>query len=232
MEKRWDAYFGAGYDYDDAVRLAKIWNSKDEIGTVKAEAGRRLLAGEALPFKPSPDNVADAKETRQVDAFFAAGYDYDDAAKLAQLWKTDDAYGAKVLAGKKLLAGEALPFEPTPGPDMADPTVQRQVEAFFAAGYDYDDAAELAKLWKLAEPYEAKVEGGKRLLAGDELPIKPDPANVAIAKEAERANAFFDAGYDYDDAVKLAKLWKMEPFEAKVEGGKRLLAGDELPIRP
>ncbi len=173
LEKRWDAYFGAGYDYDDAVRLAKIWNSKDEIGAVKAEAGRRLLAGEALPFKPSPDNVADAKETRQVDAFFAAGYDYDDAAKLAQLWKTDDAYGAKVLAGKKLLAGEALPFEPTPGPDMADPTVQRQVEAFFAAGYDYDHAVKLAKLWKLSDPSEAKAEAGKRLLAGRTLPIRP-----------------------------------------------------------
>ncbi len=172
LQKQWDAYFAAGYDYDDAVKLAKIWNSKDEIGTVKAEAGRRLLAGEALPVKPSPENVADAKEQRQVDAFFAAGYDYDDAVKLAKLWKTADAYDAKVLAGKKLLAGETLPVRPSPG-NVADAKVLRQVEAFFAAGYDYDDAVKLAKLWNLSDPSDAKAEAGKRLLAGRTLPIRP-----------------------------------------------------------
>jgi hypothetical protein len=171
LQKQWDAYFAAGYDYDDAVKLAKIWNSKDEIGTVKAEAGRRLLAGETLPVKPSPDNVADAKEQRQVEAFFAAGYDVDDAVQLARLWKTADAYEAKVLGGRKLLAGETLPVKPSPG--VADAKVQRQVEAFFAAGYDYDDAVKLARLWKLSDPTDAKAEAGKRLLAGRTLPIRP-----------------------------------------------------------
>ena len=47
------------------------------------------------------------------------------------------------------------------------------MDAFFAAGYDYDDAVQLAKLWKKADAYQAKVEGGKRLLAGETLPIKP-----------------------------------------------------------
>ena len=47
------------------------------------------------------------------------------------------------------------------------------MNAFFAAGYDYDDAVKLARLWKKSDPYQAKIEGGKRLLAGDTLPIKP-----------------------------------------------------------
>ena len=35
------------------------------------------------------------------------------------------------------------------------------MNAFFEAGYDYDDAVKLAKMWKLADPYQAKVAGGK-----------------------------------------------------------------------
>jgi hypothetical protein len=112
QEAAWDAYFAAGYDYDDAVELAKLWNSKDEIGDVKAEAGRRLLAGERLPIEPDPDTVADATEVARVEAFFAAGYSVEDAVELAELWKTADAYGAKVEGGKRLLAGDSLPIRP------------------------------------------------------------------------------------------------------------------------
>jgi hypothetical protein len=172
LQKRWDAYFAAGYDYEDALRLAKIWNSKDEVGAVKAEAGRRLLAGETLPVKPDPANVADAKETARVDAFFAAGYGYDDAVELAKLWKKSDAYAAKVEAGKRLLAGDTLPIKPS-GEDAVPVTEAVQVEAFHRAGYDYADAVKLADLWKMADAYEAKVEAGKKLLAGDRLPIRP-----------------------------------------------------------
>jgi hypothetical protein len=143
----------------------------------------------------------------------------------------------KAEAGRRLLAGETLPFAATPDepePEMApiSPADQKKRDAYFQAGYDYDDAVKLAKLWKL-NPDQAKVEAGKRLLAGKKLPIKPDPANVEEAKDAKRVNAFFEAGYDYTDAEKLARLWKLsDPYQGKVEGGKRLLAGKKLPIKP
>ncbi len=172
LQKAYDAYFNAGYDYDDAVKLSRLWRSKGDIGEVKAEAGRRLLAGERLPVRPDPANVADEKEQAQVAAFFTAGYDIDDAVELSKLWKTDDAYGAKVEGGKRLLAGKKLPIEPSPENVESAKDAER-VEAFFTAGYDYDDAVALARLWKLDDPYQAKVEGGKRLLAGDALPIRP-----------------------------------------------------------
>jgi hypothetical protein len=47
------------------------------------------------------------------------------------------------------------------------------VNAYFDAGYTYDDAIRLASLWKKADPYSAKVEAGKRILAGDAMPFKP-----------------------------------------------------------
>ncbi len=114
LQKDWDAYFNAGYGYDDALRLAQIWHMKADIGTVKAEAGKRLLAGETLPITPTaptPDPVGSA-ETSQVEAFFAAGYTYDDAVILANLWHTVDPYHAKIEGGKRLLAGQTLPIKP------------------------------------------------------------------------------------------------------------------------
>jgi hypothetical protein len=117
LQKAWDAYFAAGYDYDDAVKLAAIWNSSEEIGNVKAEAGRRLLAGETLPVvatpnSPEPETEVDPAEAKRVSAYFAAGYDWDDAVKLAKLWKLSDPYQAKVEGGKRLLAGKKLPIKP------------------------------------------------------------------------------------------------------------------------
>jgi hypothetical protein len=178
LQQRWDAYFQAGYDYDDAVRLSKLWQTNAEIGLVKAEAGRRLLAGETLPFAATPDPepsgepVENSEEQKQIQAFFYAGYTYDEAVKLAKLWKLSDPSDAKYLAGKKLLAGEKLPVKPTPAGVRAG-LESKRVDAFFAAGYDYYDAAKLQKLWKTKDAHSAKVEGGKRLLAGQTLPIKP-----------------------------------------------------------
>jgi hypothetical protein len=176
-------------------------------------------------------------ERTALDAYFEAGYDYDDAMRLAVLWKLKaDPYAIKAEAGRRLLAGETLPFRATPNEDVTetpDPAMERQLQAYFAAGYDYADAVKLAKLWKLSDPSEAKALAGKKLLAHQKLPIKPKPGNVAAAKEAAQVNAFFEKGYDVDDAIKLAKLWKLKTaYDAKVLGGKKLLAGETLPIKP
>ena len=115
QDEMFDAYFDAGYDYDDAERLAEMWRSPGNIGEVKAEAGRRLLTGEGLPFEPTPPSAGsrqseDSADQRALDAFFAEGYDYEDAVTLAKLWQTDTDQ-AKVMAGRKLLDGESLPVQ-------------------------------------------------------------------------------------------------------------------------
>ncbi|MCA2218964.1 hypothetical protein [Jidongwangia harbinensis] len=179
-QREYDAFFAAGYDYGDAEQLAKIWKSKEEIGQVKIEAGRRLLAGETLPVRPTPDDNDSGGEEVEVDpveearyrAYFEAGYVYEDAERLAELWNLDDPSKAKVEAGKKLLDGKKLPFKPKPA-NVADALEGKRVNKFFEAGYDVDDAVQLAKVWNLDTAYKAKVEGGKRLLAGNKLPIKP-----------------------------------------------------------
>jgi hypothetical protein len=176
LEKDWAAYFAAGYGYDDAVRLAALWHTEQNIGLVKAEAGRRLLAGDALPFPPHPQpsvpSTSDPADEAAVRAFLHAGYVWEDAVQLAALWKMPNPSDAKIAAGKKLEAGQKLPIEPKPG-NVAAAKEAAAVEKFFAAGYTYDDAVKLAALWKLPGAYAAKVAGGEKLLAGQTLPIKP-----------------------------------------------------------
>ena len=180
LQRYWDAYFGAGYDYDDAVKLAGLWHVDAEIGNVKAEAGRRLLAGETLPFPATPDpeespttsDPAAAAKEAQFKAFTFAGYTWTEAVKLAKIWHLSDPSEAKYLAGKKLLAHQSLPVKPQPA-NVASALESKRVDAFFSKGYDYDDAVQLAKIWHLKDASAAKVEGGKRILAGQSLLIKP-----------------------------------------------------------
>jgi hypothetical protein len=115
IQKDLNAYFAAGYGYDDAAKLAKIWKVRFDPAAIKAEAGRRLLAGETLPIKPGPEQSAppvDPRAQAEWNAFFAAGYDYADAVKLAKIWHKKSTDETKVLAGKKLLAGQTLPIAP------------------------------------------------------------------------------------------------------------------------
>jgi hypothetical protein len=126
---------------------------------------------------------------------------------------------------------------PVTTPPSPSPEFDRDLEAYFDAGYELGDSKKLAKLWNLSTDPEnllnVKAEAGRRLLAGEELPVKPTPGAVVSAKEARAVKAFFDAGYDFKDAKKLSKLWKAaSPYEAKVLGGEKVLAGEQLPIRP
>jgi hypothetical protein len=205
-----------------------------------------LLPGDPAASQPAGNNaiVAAAPATPVTDEaalkeYFAKGYGYDDAVRFAKLWhSTADIAAVKADAGRKLVAGVGLPYPPlprAPEPSPDSPEVklaQKQLAAFFDAGYQWDDAEKLAKLWHIKDPSDAKIAAGKKLLAHQSLPVKPKPANVAAALENKRVEAFFKKGYDIDDAQKLATLWHKSTFQAKVEAGKRLLAGEQLPVQP
>ena len=193
----------------------------------------------AVPSSAAATALSEADLQKAYAAYTAAGYGYDDAQKLAKIWhvKSQDFNKVKADAGRRLLAGQTLPIPPTPDVPVVDVPVSPQDEArfsaFFHAGYVYDDAVKLAKIWHIKDPADAKLMAGKKLLAHETLPVKPKPANVAEAKEAQKVETFFAKGYDVDDAIQLAKLWHLKTaYQAKVEGGKRLMAGQTLPIKP
>jgi len=60
---------------------------------------------------------------------------------------------------------------PTKSPSPAPG--QLEMDAYFEAGYGWTEAEMLARLWHFRDPAEAKVEGGRRLLAGERLPVRP-----------------------------------------------------------
>ncbi|MGI4894010.1 MAG: hypothetical protein ACRYF3_02735 [Janthinobacterium lividum] len=140
-----------------------------------------------------------------------------------------------------LTAVPALAHVPSPADAPAEqPEVDSgALDAFFAAGYDYDDAVSLGKTWNV-DSFEAKQSAGRKLLAGETLPIAagsadPAPENVTTdtsTADAPELDAYFSAGYDYDDAVELGKIWNVDFYDAKVSAGEKLLAGETLPVQP
>ncbi len=148
-----------------------------------------LQVAAAPPSAAAVSPLAAAQDKKAYDAYFAAGYDFDDAMELARLWDLDDSagdpdpYGTKAVAGRRLLAGEDLPIAPGAGPAPAavpreNPDDDPEV-AFLAAGYDWQDAVTLARMWgsrgglEDSEVLQVKAEAGQKLLDGETLPIRP-----------------------------------------------------------
>lgn len=149
------------------------------------------------------------------------------------------------LGGASLTTDRAVPFAAAPGAPtatLADPQEQR--EAFRSAGYDYDDAVELARLWGLRQDAadDVKAEAGRRLLAGERLPLAagagpaapaPAPPDLEAGPGEDPYVAFLNAGYDWNDAVELARLWgSSDVLQTKADAGRKLLNGETLPIAP
>jgi hypothetical protein len=178
-----------------------------------------------------PTSLSEAERDRDLDAYDRAGYGYDDAVQLAAIWHTDVNLGyVKAEAGSQLLAGRTLPIGPHPDPsDSASPATGSD-DAFFGAGYTFDDAVRLAELWKLPDPGDAKVKAAGKLEAGRPLPFPPRAANLRAVRDEAARQKFWGEGYDAKDAERLAALWHVSTGEAKVEAGRRLLAGKTLPI--
>jgi hypothetical protein len=195
---------------------------------------------QAAASAPRTSAPTGAELKKDLAAYFAGGYDYQNAEALARIWNISIPKGGsldqvKAEAGRRLLAGEKLPVEPNnEAVEPVDPKIQAEVDYFFKKGYTYDDAVHLAKIWKTKTPYDAKVEGGEKLLAGEKLPIKPGSSKpVGQRKKDVAEEAFFAKGYDYADAVKLAALWKTTTaYDAKVAAGEKILAGQTLPFAP
>jgi hypothetical protein len=81
-------------------------------------------------------------------------------------------------------------------------------------------------------PVGAMVSGPPPAPSPTASPTASPPASAPPEDHgSSELDAFFNAGYEWSDAVKLARLWKMpDPTDAKIEGGRRLIAGEHLPL--
>ena len=113
-----EAFWAAGYSTTDLARLGDLWQLEDTF-EVKARAGQLILDGKQAELGAPTPEVEDPTDAA-VTAFWDAGYTAEDAAALAALWSSEDVYEAKVAAGEKLLAGEALPVPPSGQPGVGE----------------------------------------------------------------------------------------------------------------
>lgn len=105
---------------------------------------------------------------------------------------------------------------------------REQYEAFWDSPY-VDDVDRLSALWG-TDTTETKARAGQLLLDG--RPIPALPVDPALATERQQDDAFWDAGYTYEDAEQLAALWGVVTSEAKALAGAALLEGRTLPVPP
>ncbi|WP_250030784.1 hypothetical protein [Paractinoplanes maris] len=82
----------------------------------------------------------------------------------------------------------------------------------------------------LPAPGRPATSGGSRVSSP---PVSGPPTAPDTASGRDPLNAYFGAGYGWDEAEKLARLWRLDdPGDAKVEAGRRLINGEPLPLRP
>ncbi len=82
-------------------------------------------------------------------------------------------------------------------------------------------------------PYDAKVRAGTKLVHHQPVPVTPGQNAWSVSSKIA-LEAYFDNGYGYDEAVRLAKLWHAptpqgDLTDVKVTAGRKVLAGIHLP---
>ncbi|MBX9456228.1 MAG: hypothetical protein KL863_09525 [Rhizobium sp.] len=104
--------------------------------------------------------------------------------------------GLLARAGALAVAGPAALAAGTIGARAQD----AEVNAFFAAGYDYCQAEKLGQYWSMS-PWDAKINGGAKILRGEAKFLRQ-----AARKAAKRFGC--STGFNYRDSDTLAEFWK------------------------
>ncbi len=121
---------------------------------------------------------------------------------------------APAVAPETIDDGEAM--------DRIDPFIK-----FASSQYDYCDAKVLSALWG-EDTSTAKSSIGRFLLNGeaallDEKLSGAQQRAVADMDNREIRCHYDEIGYDYEDAVVLAKYWNIDPWEAKMRIEEKFL---------
>lgn len=164
----------------------------------QAVAGVLQDAGVDWSFMP------DGYTQEQYEAFWGAGYTYEDVLALDELWGTGDTE-TKARAGQLLLDGESVPLPPS------GPVEEGTEQAAEPAGEGAPPVA--------ADPGEPAAEGDEWTGLGDRY-------------TQEQYDAFWGAGYTAEDVVALGELWTTGPLETKARAGQLILDGQQVPVAP
>jgi hypothetical protein len=104
-----------------------------------------------------------------------------------------------------LLFTTALSTIALPSPAFAQYSVDQAFDAYAWSGYNFCDAKMVGMLWNQGVS-EGKTIIGNKILNGisDDIPLI-----LRDSRAANNACTWQDTGYDYDDAVALARIWNL-----------------------
>jgi hypothetical protein len=130
---------------------------------------------------------------------------------------------------RKLLSLSALLSLGAPEIALADPVEQRK---FFASKYTYCDAKMLSFLWRQSID-ESKSRIGRKVGWGDDKVLEGmlrRARNQAQKLPKARCN-FHEAGFTYQDAEKLSRIWRTSPGQSKSLVEQKIMGGGESKVR-
>jgi hypothetical protein len=108
------------------------------------------------------------------------------------------------------------------------------MKAYAHSKYTYCDAKILSSFWQQSVE-ESKARIGRKIGWGGEnitiLNQMLTDARTQAKQHRERRCQFLEAGFVYEDAKKLAGLWKMSVDQAKANVENKILDGNEAQVR-
>lgn len=114
---------------------------------------------------------------------------------------------------------------------MPDGFTRDQYDAFWGAGYTAEDLEALRGLWR-TDALEAKARAGQMVLDGETVPVAPGaagPGESAYPVGVDDIEVLRKAGYTFEDAERLAELWKTDVYEAKARAADMVRDGETPP---
>ncbi|MEM7182069.1 MAG: hypothetical protein AAF518_14220 [Spirochaetota bacterium] len=174
-------------------------------------------------------NQATNPEDRQFRAYSNSKYSYYDAENLAKLWGLASPWDAKLKMGRLLLKGNKSQIDSALQANRK--SEEKHINAYSSSRYSYGDAENLAKLWGLSSPWDAKLKMGRLILQGKTAQI-----NRALGKDSKKEDreigAFGNSKYTYEDAKQLSYFWGLSsPWDAKLKIGKLILSGNGSQVK-
>ncbi|WP_147795039.1 hypothetical protein [Cellulomonas sp. Y8] len=212
---------------DIAARVAAALRSREPDPAATAAVADRIAATVAAAPRSAPLGVVRALPVSRAGRIAAAGVVTGTLAVVG----AGAAAAANPYSGFAVAVEDAVRAVGVDWSAMPAGYTREQYQAFWGQGYTTDDVAALEDLWQ-TDATTAKARAGQLLLDGAVVPVAPREAGPGDGSTGDPMSTFWDSGYDFEDADRLAELWQVDVGEAKARAGQLLLDGDPLPIAP
>lgn len=211
----------------DVKLLSRLWKNS------KAEA--KALIGAKVQSKNEAFLTSEIANARKQGVMVSCGYydiglAYEDVEKVAKAWKISVSE-AKARIEVKASAGGASYVRQLAGKPAT--AADRELNAFLKQSkYTYCDAKMISGMWKQSVVEGKTLIGAKLISKNTRALTKAVTSARANAKKNPEARCSFDeAGFGYDDVMKLAGVWKKEVSETKARIDEMILNGQEAQVR-